>query len=517
MTKPIPLQQENGQESTLPKDLRWALPPYTRGQGIAIFQTPIKQIYPHVITVNEEPYTDSDDVKYAPDFLVKDICSLDMFASRSLDFVCCNIFYKENGIETPLKEYWRIIKAGGHLCVFVKEESEEMKNAIQSLKDAQLENALVSQTEVLLVLKKQKEPLKRLEPGQKTACVVRYGAFGDLMRASSVCAGLKKQGYHVTLQCSPPGSDILTHDPNIDAFVLTDKDQVRNSDLAKYWDYQKTLYDKWVNLCESEEGTLLELTGLMKRPGPQWHPALREKHKNFNYMEFQHEIAQVPHCPEIRFYPSPEEKYWASQERAKTKTKFVILWQFEGSSVNKVWTGEVENGFDKTIARIMTAYKDVSVVVTGGALPPFSFSQWDNEPRFQNKRGVWTMRQTLSFLDQVDLVIGPETGTLNAACMMDMPKIIMLSHSTVENLTRDWKNTISLSTKHLVCQGRGNNEAKACHQIHYGWDSCTQDKVTGTAACMAGITVDDVWNAVVKSLPKATFTDFYKENILGSK
>jgi ADP-heptose:LPS heptosyltransferase len=498
----------------LPKDLRWALPPHTRGTGIAICSTPVKSLYAHIVTVNEEPYG-TDEAKFNPDFLVKDVSDLPMFASRSFDFVVVNIFYEDNGLEKPLKEYWRLIKQEGKLLVYVKKESPEMVSAIKTLKDAQVIEVLVSETEVLLVILKSKLIRLPIDPGVKKAAVIRYGAFGDMMRAASVCAGLKALGYRVSLHCSPPGCDIVKHDPNIDELVITDKDQVRNEDLTPYWEFQKTLYDKWVNLCESEEGALLEMTGHMSRPGPQWSPALREKHKSWNYLEFQHDIGGIPYVPAVKFYPAPEEKQWAHQERAKIKTKGVIMWQFEGSSVNKVWCGETQSGFDQTIARIMTAYDDVSVVITGGTLPPFNFDQWANEPRFINKRGAWTMRQTLSFLDQVDLVVGPETGTLTAASQLEVPKIIFLSHSTVKNLTRDWVNTISLTAPYVECPGRGKNEAKACHQLHYGWSSCKQHKETGTAECMAGITIEMAWDAIAIQLSKKfKFSSFYMKNVL---
>ena len=508
MTTPMP--KVVSKPSNLVKDLRWALPPYTRGQGIAICSTPVKALYSHIVTVNEEPYTFNGQLTN-PDFLVKDISNLPLFSSKSLDFVVCNIFYPDNGMHKPLKEYWRLIKDNGNLIVFTKTEDPEMLDALKSLKNCQMVNVHVSETEVMIVVRKSKEPIPA--PTSKTAAVIRYGAYGDLMRASAVCAGLKKQGYWVVMHCSYPSAEILEQDPNINEFVYTDRDQVRNSDLGDYWNYQKTLYDKWVNLCEAEEGILLEMTGPMNRPGPQWGPKLREKFKSYNYLQFQEEIAEVPHAPEnIKFFPTLEEKQWARKERDKIKYKKVILWQFEGSSVNKVWSGEIEGGFDQALARIMLAFDDVAVVITGGKMPSFKFDQWENEPRFINKRGEWTMRQTLSFLNEVDMVIGPETGTVNAACNLPIPKVVFLSHSVVENLTRDWVNTTSLIAPNVKCKGRGNNEAMSCHQIHYGWDSCTQNEKTGTAECQANITIDMWWDAVDAWAIKLgwVFTDYYK-------
>jgi ADP-heptose:LPS heptosyltransferase len=94
------------------------------------------------------------------------------------------------------------------------------------------------------------------------------------------------------------------------------------------------------------------------------------------------------------------------------------------------------------------------------------------------------------------VVIGPETGVLNAAACMDLIKIVFLSHSTHENLTRDWKNVISIESENTSCPGRGENAAPACHQLHYGWAHCKKHEESGVAQCQADITVDEVWEHV---------------------
>jgi len=51
--------------------------------------------------------------------------------------------------------------------------------------------------------------------GKPTVCLVRLGAFGDLVQAMSLVAQLKKDGYHVTLISQAPGGAIVEHDPNV--------------------------------------------------------------------------------------------------------------------------------------------------------------------------------------------------------------------------------------------------------------------------------------------------------------
>jgi ADP-heptose:LPS heptosyltransferase len=109
--------------------------------------------------------------------------------------------------------------------------------------------------------------------------------------------------------------------------------------------------------------------------------------------------------------------------------------------------------------------------------------------------GKWTIRQSLAFMDTVDMAIGPETGVINTASMLPYPKVVLLSHSTHENLTRDWVNVHPVQSENTVCPGRGNNEAPACHQMHYSFQYCkpTADKV---AQCQADISADQVYRKV---------------------
>jgi len=106
----------------------------------------------------------------------------------------------------------------------------------------------------------------------------------------------------------------------------------------------------------------------------------------------------------------------------------------------------------------------------------------------------------MSFAEAADLIIGTETGLLNAAGFMDTPKIITLSHSSPEMLTKHWKNTIALQ------QPKGVGCPKSpCRQLHghdgrNPWEDCPQEQTTGTALCQFHITEDVMWDAVVSVL-----------------
>ena len=497
----------------------WHVAPYLKGRGLDIGAGDFK-VLPHVISVDNMHHAQFG-FNVRPDILVQSADKLDMFAFESMDFVYSShlLEHMENP-EKALKEWWYRVKPGGYMILYLPHEDLYPKvgeeGANPDHKHDLNEDKVIrwmyrigfwdlevcekrnqdDEYSFLMVFRKiprktrrDDYPMSYLKPKPaKTACVVRYGAFGDLMMASSVWAGLKQQGYHVTVFASPPGSDVIEHDPNIDKLVLFDKDQVPNGDLGAFWEVQKKKFDKFVNLCESVEGTFLALPN---RTAHAWPPAMRHKLMDYNYVQFAHELAGVPHEPQVKFYPFSAEMRWAEEERRKMKADLVVMWSLAGSSVHKTWSG-----LDHIIASIMMHFKNVHVVLVGGPDCQILEAGWENEPRVHCQSGKWKMRETLTFIDQCDLIIGPETGVLNAASCLDVSKIVFLSHSSHQNLTRDWKNVIALSSEHTNCPGRGDNVAPACHQLHYGWDHCQKDEKTGTAQCQKDITVEEVWHHV---------------------
>lgn len=501
--------------------IRWEIVQYTRGRGLDIGCGPAKQ-YPHWIGVDNRKDAFLYNIPINPDVVVETAEKLDLFASASLDF-CFSSHLLEHieyeKVPATLKEWMRVIKPKGFLVLYLPDEDEYPKVGEEGANpdhrwnvsyDRLLECMRKSGTDWDLIdFQKRNQDneyslyfvfrkvgngqhtswQKKVKPA-KTCAVVRYGAIGDLIQASSVFAALKKQGYHITLYTSPPGDAVVRHDPHIDEFYLQDKDQVPNHLLGEYWAYHRKKYDKWVQLSESVEGSLLALPG---RALHEWPPALRHSFLNRNYLEVQHEIAQVPYEPLMRFYPTEEERKWARKERSKMG-RFVIGWPVSGSSVHKTW-----GGLDNVIASIMLDFPGVDVVLLGNEASKILEQGWEKEKRVHRRSGVWSVRESLAFMQEVDMAIGPETGVMNSVAMLSYPKVVFLSHSTDENLTRDWVNTHVLISENTVCPGRGNNEAPACHQLHYSWQYCkaTEDKVS---QCQADITVEHAYRVIWHSI-----------------
>lgn len=490
--------------------IRWELVPYTRGRVLNLGAGNTRG-FPHFITVDNRADVELFGTKDLNPDIIADCTDLSLFASQSCDAVFSSHLLEHiEDTRATLKEWWRVIRPGGHLCLYLPHRAfypnigqpgsnpdhkhdflpsdiiETMRGlGAWDLLENQERNGGIEYSFFQVFRKrtdgKHLESWRAPKPA-KTACVARYGAYGDLLMASSVFAGLKAQGFHVTLMCSPPGMDAVLHDPNVDRFWIQDKDQVPNMWLSPYFDYWSKRFDRFVNLCESLEGALLALPD---RPFYDWPHAARHAHMNRNYLETQHALAQVPHVPAVKFYPTPEEQAWARKERAKLGVGPVVLWSLSGSSVHKYWSG-----LDAILARILLIYPTARVVLCGGPECTLLESGWQNEPRVIRTCGKWSIRQSLSFIPESDLVIGPETGVLNAASCEPVPKIVFLSHSSSENLTRDWTNRTTLVPP------PGTTPCYPCHMLHYGWSHCHRDESTSSALCQANITPDAVWAAI---------------------
>jgi ADP-heptose:LPS heptosyltransferase len=208
---------------------------------------------------------------------------------------------------------------------------------------------------------------------------------------------------------------------------------------------------------------------------------------NFNYMEIMHGIAEVPMPPKNEFYPTEDEQKWAEKERKAMEEGPIIVWTLSGSAVHKTWVY-----LDNAIAKILLTYPTAKIVTVGDNLCQILETGWEEEPRVIMRSGLWSIRQTLTFVKhQADLVVGPETGVLNSISQLPIEKVIFLSHSTEENLTKHWENTQALI---------GDVHCYPCHQLHYGSDYCPLDPVNGGALCQNAITPEMCFDAIMKAL-----------------
>ena len=521
------IDDPQGNES---QKVKYDVVPYVRGRLLDIGCGPFKN-FPYAIGVDN-----LDHYKFGWQFkpdVISDSSNLSMFANESFDSVFSSHTLEHlEDTEKHLKEWWRVIKNGGYLVLylphkdlypqigqtgsnpdhkydFLPEDIIKIADKLNGPWDLVVNEkrdtdfgpgSPLNEYSFLQVYQKGVGVSKSFscenKKPEKTAYVCRFGGFGDMIQASSILPELKKQGYHVVFNTTPDGESILRHDPNIGEFLLQDKDQVPNEELGQYWEVMKRKYTKFVNLSESVEGSLLALPGRLHH---QWSKSARHKMMNHNYLEMTHAIAEVPETFHPHFYPSEEEKKWAKKEREKMDGNLIVCFSVNGSSVHKAWPY-----LDVIVARLLLTFPDCRIILLGNKMSQILETGWEKEPRVLRRCGIWTIRETLTFCcEQSDLVIGPETGVLNAVGMESVAKVCFLSHSTKENLTKHWINTIAIEPPASV-------KCAPCHLLHYSWEHCHELKEmkdgkeigTGVAICQAAIPADVAWVSILGLLKK---------------
>ena len=278
---------------------------------------------------------------------------------------------------------------------------------------------------------------------------------------------LKKDGYYVVMNTHRDTS-ALTCNPNIDAFIKQKVDEVPNEKLDEYWKELGKGFDKVLNFSGSIEDALLKAEG---NPEFNLPKSIRHDVCNKNYQDHTMEWAGYDikgELPELYF--SKKEHEWAKNFKKKHKDKFIVLVSMSGSAYHKVYPF-----MENVVTEFLDTHPDTIAITVGSYIE--KILEWDH-PRTYAWSGNLKLRKSLILTQYADLVVGTETGVLNAASCFDTPKIVMLSHSTEENLTKHWKNTESVHSD-VSCY--------PCHQLHHSNKSCKQNSATGSSICMSMI------------------------------
>lgn len=482
--------------------VKYEVVPYTRGKGVDLGCGPSKG-FAHWIGVDSCKDVALFGIPMQPDVVVE-TCERLPYADGELDFAFSSHLLEHIvNYCGALKEWRRVLKVGGHLVLYLPHKAlypnvgtpganpdhQHDFTPEQILADlatiggwdfplCESRNERMEYSFLIVATKRndwQQNHLYRRKRSEKTVCVVRYGGFGDMIQAAGVLPGLKRQGYHVTVMTTPKGQAVLAEDPHVDAWFLQEQDQVPNQELGAHWTANARRFDRFINLSESVEVGLLFQPGVTRHGWPQ---AARHMVANVNYGEFTAAIAEVPYKNEARFYPSPQE----AKDAAALVRGFSILWVLAGSSVHKFYPWQ-----DTAIQRVLNEIPEANVIFVGSADCKILEQGWENNPRVLCASGELGIRETMAIAQKVAVVVGPETGVLNAVAFEPNEKICLLSHSSKENLTKHWVNTTSLI---------GQAQCYPCHRLHYGDAFCPTHKETGAALCQVTIDPDHVFDAV---------------------
>jgi len=447
---------------------------------------------------------------------------LDLFTDSLFDYVfsshCLQDLIDTKG---TLGEWWRVLRAGGYLVLYGPDPDyyprvgtpgcnphhkhdlywQDVWEIVKGFEGAELVSAtrhnesneyswqLVIRKKIarrfrpLSTIKTRMFSRKKPVNGRKKCLVIRYGALGDTVWMTPVLRRLHKDGYHVTYNTTEYSAQVLKECPWVDEFMLQPKDAVADEDLKEYWARLKEEghFDRVINMSGSIEANLLKQEGT---PEFDWSHAQRHRHCNKNYQDTTMEWAGYPDCkgerPELHFTDS--EHFMIRRYLSGLGDRFIILWSMSGSSFHKTWPWT-----EFVVGELYKQHpKDVAVITVGDELCQMIEP---HTPISIPKAGHLPVRGSMLMTKYVDLVVGPETGILNAAACYDTPKVIFLSHSSVENLTKYWTNTTALTPHGCDCY--------PCHRLIYQ-NSCPKGKIAGSPLCAENVTPEMVYRAIEK-------------------
>lgn len=321
----------------------------------------------------------------------------------------------------------------------------------------------------------------------KRVIVIRYGGFGDVIQAASILPGLKDQGFHVTFDTSEQGFEILRADPLVDALMLTPRDSVPDDQIAEYWNARTNGFNRVINLSESVENDALMTPariGFFRDDETR-----RRLYGHINYVERIHEIAGVsgPFLP--RFCPESAE---LAAAREQFSGKYVVL-ALAGSAEYKVWPWA-----PKLVERLIST-SDARILLSGSEndahlareIMDLVFAKHSKDASRVVDITNFAVRKAYALAYQADLVIGPETGLMNAVAGTAGRKIVLLSHSSPQNLTKHWNNTTAIEPS-VPCF--------PCHRLHQTTKFCPRGQTGEFAACAEAISPETVLAAASGSI-----------------
>lgn len=504
-------ETSNGFES---RKIRFDVLPYLTRGGLDIGCGPAK-VWPHLIGIDNQKDTALFGVEMRPDLTVADAARLALIADDAAE----NVFSSHTLEHLPdwhaaLREWWRVLKAGGHLVLYLPDadlyprigqpganpdhrhdfKAADILDFIRlAFPDWSLlrneERAERDEYSFLLVLRKeargsgQREALP--ERPAKAAGLVRLGGNGDALWAAGLAAELAADGYAVTAYVGRAGEEVLRHDPAFARIVELPQGILGDDDLLEFWAHEAPKYDKWVNLIGSVEGRLLPHQSHAEFYLPH---AVRHRLMNGNYADMIRTYAQQPGGPlEWHFKPTEAERRFAKSLRDQLPGPVVVL-SPTGSGPFKAWPHAQEFMQRMADAGVYTVmFGDLK------ALPNLVPVERHGE-EFGHVVGMeWPLRLALAYAQLADAVVATESVIANAVAWEPMPKVVMLSHSSHENLTRDWPGTTVLEAGGIACH--------PCHRIHnVGGALCARDLNTGGSACMASYGAEHVAGLVLAAL-----------------
>lgn len=348
-------------------------------------------------------------------------------------------------------------------------------------------------------------PPKVTDAASNWAAVCRLGGVGDNLIAASPCRALKAAGYMVEVISQTPHSELFKNNPFVDK-ISEYAPGALPQDLGQWQDWfrlRSKEYKKFGNLshsCESRHALFPSQTWF-------WWPAeLRRKICGGNYLETAHDIMGVPYSFGPLFFPTEDEKEQARATLAQLGPGPFVAWCISGTRVDKVYP------YTPLVIGRLIKELGVTVIMLGAPterdLETARLTMDTVKAQNGTIKGLyhaaspsitdqtWPIRRILTFAASCNIYVGFDTGPSWSVAFEPLPKVMLLSHASPENITKHWVNTTSLTAD------PGRVPCWPCHQLHQNFDTCVSTKVNdgNFSACVSDISAETIVSTVKRLL-----------------
>lgn len=316
----------------------------------------------------------------------------------------------------------------------------------------------------------------------RKALVIRYGAYGDCVILTPVLRFLKQHGATVIFHGSERAQEVLKHSRHIDEWIPYTTKQIPNDELEAFWKKvaQDCGADFTLNLTGAIEDSLSPHPSDPHYNYPKW-----ERHAlcNRNFYEHQFEWVGLP-------VPTSSDALRPSMDYTEQERSGMDGWMRENVRYGErlmvvCWSGSGRNKqypyMENVVGEMLMRHPDLTCVVVGdAAVHGVNELAKQHGGRICSRAGHWSFREAALATEYADVVLSPDTGILHVAGCTDVPKVGIIGHNTIENITKHFLNDFSLEAD------RKNVECAPCHKLIYsGYIQCPVDPVSTAVWCQA--------------------------------
>lgn len=299
------------------------------------------------------------------------------------------------------------------------------------------------------------------------------------------------------MNTSERGMDVLMHNPYISQKIAYKSNSLPEEELEGYWSglAEKHGASRTINLCESIE---VELALHPKDPRYAYTKPERRALCDKNYYKHTFTFAGVKPPADWADEDFRPQFFSTRAERRRVQRGidkfrgygFAVMFSMSGSGGNKRYPY-----ISSIMGNMLDRWPGCKIITVGDYMS--KLAECDgifDMSRYMATSGMWSIRESFTGAGMVDALISTDTGLLHAGGCYDTPKLGLLGHSTIRNVTETFANDYSLEAK-WAC-------APCFRMIYDKWLQCPVDEgKTNVTHCMSfGLPVERVMAQVGKMI-----------------